>query len=60
MDLCLFGQNHGIDAVEVAKAAGITPEQVERVYASIEGKRRATAYLHLGPQLAEEIPQAGH
>jgi NAD+ synthase len=38
----------------VAKAAGITAEQVERVYASIEAKRKATAYLHLGPQLAED------
>jgi NAD+ synthase len=54
MDLCLFGKNHGIAAAEVAKAAGITAEQVERVYASIEAKRKATAYLHLGPQLAED------
>jgi NAD+ synthase len=60
MDLCLFGKNHGIAAAEVAKAAGITAEQVERVYASIEAKRKATAYLHLGPQLAEEIQQARH
>lgn len=60
MDLCLFGKNHGIDPAEVAKAAGITPEQVDLVYASIEAKRKGTAYLHLGPELAEEIPQVAH
>ena len=60
MDLCLFGKNHGISASDVAKAAGIDPQQVERVYASIDAKRRATAYLQMAPLLAEEIPQVGH
>jgi NAD+ synthase len=60
MDLCLFGKNHGMTPAETAKAAGISPEQVERIYASIDAKRKATAYLHLPPQLAEPIPQVGH
>jgi NAD+ synthase len=60
MDLCLFGKNHGMNSAETAKAAGISPEQVERIYASIDAKRKATAYLHLPPQLAEKVPQVGH
>jgi NAD+ synthase len=58
MDLCLFGKNHGISAEATAQAADISPEQAALVYASIEDKRRATAYLHLGPRLIEDIPLA--
>ncbi len=46
MDLCLCGLNKGVAAAEVARAAGLTPEQVERVWADIAAKRRATTYLH--------------
>lgn len=56
MDLCLFGKNQGISAQRTAKNADISPEHAALVYSSIEAKRRATAYLHLGPQLVEEIP----
>ncbi|MBN1569562.1 MAG: NAD(+) synthase [Acidobacteria bacterium] len=51
MDLCLYGKNHGIDAEEVAQEAGLTKEQVERIYRDIENKRNATRYLHMGPRL---------
>ena len=54
-DLCLFGKNHGISAAQVASAVGMTVEQVERVYASIDAKRRATAYLHRPPLLVEGV-----
>ncbi len=54
-DLCLFGKNHGISAAQVASAVAMTVEQVERVYASIDAKRRATAYLHRPPLLVEEV-----
>jgi NAD+ synthase len=57
MDLCLFAKNLGIGAKEVASAVAVSPEHVERVYASIEAKRRATAYLHLPPLLVEVVPQ---
>jgi NAD+ synthase len=60
MDLCLFGKNHGISSSEVARAIGIDPQQVDRVYASIDAKRRATAYLQMAPLLAEEISQVAH
>lgn len=55
MDLCLYAVNHGISATDVAVALGLTPVQVERVYADIEAKRRATAYLHAAPQLVEPV-----
>ena len=46
MDLCLYAQNHGVAADEVAPRVGLTAEQVERVFRDIEAKRRATRYLH--------------
>jgi len=51
MDLCLCGLNNGYSAAEVAPAAGLTPEQVERVYRDIEAKRRAAEYLLAPPLL---------
>jgi NAD+ synthase len=55
MDLCLYGKNHGIPAAEVASAAGLTPEQAERVWRDIDAKRNATRYLHLPPLLVETV-----
>lgn len=66
MDLCLYGLNHGITAAEVAAAADLTSEQVDRVWVDIAAKRKATRYLHLGPQLvapviaASESPSADY
>ena len=57
MDLCLYGLNHGFSAAETAKAAGLTAEQVERVYRDIEQKRRTTRYLHARPELVEAISE---
>lgn len=54
MDLCLYGLNNGVAAPEVARAAGLTPEQVERVWADIAAKRRATTYLHEKPLLVDD------
>jgi NAD+ synthase len=55
MDLCLYGKNCYIPLVEVARAAGLTPEQVESVYRDIASKRKATRYLHLSPLLVEPV-----
>jgi NAD+ synthase len=55
MDLCLYGINNGVDDIEVAEAVGISVEQLKRVYVDIEQKRRTTEYLHLGPQIIENI-----
>ncbi|MCX6376942.1 MAG: NAD(+) synthase, partial [Armatimonadetes bacterium] len=58
MDLCLYGKNNGIPMEEIASAAGLTEEQVQRVFRDIEQKRKSTEYLHLPPQLVEEVRTA--
>ncbi|TCR64639.1 NAD(+) synthase [Bosea sp. BK604] len=57
MDLCLFGLNNGLPAEEVAAAAKLSAVEVERVFADIAAKRRATRYLHLGPQLVGPVAE---
>jgi NAD+ synthase len=59
MDLCLWGKNHDIPAREIATALGRTPEQVERIYNSIDSKRAATRYLHSAPLLCGSIYSSG-
>jgi NAD+ synthase len=54
MDLCLYGLDHNIPAAAVGRAAaGLTEDQVERVWRDIQAKRRATRYLHEPPLLVE-------
>jgi NAD+ synthase len=55
MDLCLFALNNGVPADAVGAAAGLTAEQVERVWRDIASKRRTTAYLHEPPMLVEPV-----
>lgn len=55
LDLCLLGKNGGFSGADVALAAGLTTDQVARVYDMIDAKRRATRYLHLVPLLAEPV-----
>jgi NAD+ synthase len=57
MDLCLYGHNHGVPAADVAPAAGLTAEQVARVYRDIDQKRRTTRYLHARPMLVEQVTE---
>ena len=57
MDLCLYGKNHGLAAEQVAAAAGLTVEQVRRVWLDIDRKRSATRYLHLPPVLVDAVPE---
>ncbi len=56
-DLCLYGKNHGISPADVARAAGMSTEQVERVYRDIDAKRNATRYLHTPPLLVDEVDE---
>jgi NAD+ synthase len=53
MDLCLHGLDHGIPAAAVGRAAGLSEDQVERVWRDIQAKRKATRYLHEPPLLVE-------
>ncbi len=55
MDVCLYALDHGVDAAQAAPAAGLTVEQIERVWRDIAAKRRATRYLHQPPLLVEPI-----
>ena len=55
MDLCLYAVDHGVGADEVSGVTGLTPEQVSRVFHDIDQKRRTTRYLHLPPQLVEQV-----
>jgi len=55
MDLCLYARNHGVAPAAVARATGLSSEQVERVFKDIDAKRRATRYLHLPPLLVDPI-----
>jgi NAD+ synthase len=55
LDLCLYALNHGLPAASIASAAGLREEDVERVFQDIEGKRRATRYLHEPPLLVEPV-----
>jgi NAD+ synthase len=57
MDLCLFGKNNGVPPEDIAAATGLTAEQVNRVFRDIDQKRKTTRYMHLGPELAGEIPE---
>jgi NAD+ synthase len=55
MDLCLYALNHRVPEAQAAVVAGLTPEQVGRVYQDIESKRRATRYQHEPPLLVEPV-----
>lgn len=57
MDLCLYGKNNGVPVEEVSAVTGLTTDQVERVFADIDQKRRTTEYLHLAPVLAGEVEE---
>jgi NAD+ synthase len=55
MDLCLYGLDNAVPADRVACAAGLTQEQVRRVWQDIAAKRKATQYLHEAPLLVEPV-----
>ncbi|KPL23278.1 MAG: NAD synthetase [Phycisphaerae bacterium SM1_79] len=57
MDICLYGKNHGISPSDVAVAAEMTAEQVERVYHDIGQKRNTTRYLHTPPVLVQKVEE---
>jgi NAD+ synthase len=59
LDLLLWAKNHGVPAEVAAGVMGLTAEQVGRVFADIDQKRRTTAYLHARPVLLEPVPEVG-
>jgi NAD+ synthase len=57
MDLCLFGKNNDVSTADIASATDLTEEQVQRVFRDIDQKRTTTEYLHLPPELADDVPE---
>lgn len=57
MDLALYALNHGYSAEQLAPVIGVTAQQAANVFKDIEAKRRATRYMHLEPQLVEEVAE---
>jgi len=57
MDLALWALNQGHAAEDLGRALGISTQQAEWVYEDIRAKRRSTRYLHLYPQLIDEVPE---
>ncbi|MGQ0655608.1 MAG: NAD(+) synthase [Betaproteobacteria bacterium] len=55
LDLCMYGLDRGIAAEDIAPSAGLGAEQVEQVYRDIQGRRRATRYLHEAPLLVDAL-----
>ena len=55
MDLALWAFDHAVATSDLAVILGMTDEKARRVYADIQAKRRATAYLHMRPILLGEI-----
>jgi len=55
MDQVLYGKNNGYSAAEIGQGMGLSAEQVERVLADIEGKRKVANYLHAAPAVVEDI-----
>jgi NAD+ synthase len=57
LDLLLWAKNHAVAAIDAGRELGLTEEQVLRVYADIDQKRRATAYLHAPPLLLAPVEE---
>jgi NAD+ synthase len=58
MDLALYARTHGVPAEGAAPALGLTPAEVERVYAAIDRKRQAARRLHRAPLTVEPLADA--
>jgi NAD+ synthase len=48
-----------VPCAEVAAATGLSEIEVERVWADIAAKRKATRYLHMRPLLVETVDEIG-
>lgn len=59
MDLCLYGLNNAVPAVEVGAAVSLSAQQVSLVWADIAAKRKVARYLHLPPQLVTTASPMG-
>ena len=51
MDLALWSLDHGVAASALGEALGVPASRAEFIYADIEAKRRAAAYLHASAEV---------
>ena len=56
MDLCLYGLNHQVEATAVGRAAGLTEDQVRKVWANLQQKRSTVHYQHAPPLVIRRPP----
>jgi NAD+ synthase len=57
MDLALWALNHGEPPERLAAALGIDVQHASWIYDDIRAKRRTTRYLHLPPQLIDDVSE---
>jgi len=55
LDVVMHGFNEGRQVEAIASEAGLSTDQVERSFRDIQQKRMTTRYLHMGPQLVEQV-----
>ena len=55
IDFCLYCYNNDVSPERASKAISLDVDQVKRVYADIQNKRRSSRYLHLSPQLVKPV-----
>jgi NAD+ synthase len=53
MDLCLHGHDHGMSAADLSPIVGLSAEDVERVYRTIDGHQKVAKYLLAPPLLVK-------
>ena len=53
MDLCLFGKEHGMSGRDLSQKTGMPEDLIERVYQTIDSKRKMAKYLHAHPLVIE-------
>lgn len=55
LDVCLAAYDRGLDAAAIAPDVGLSEDDVARVYADIQAKRRVAHYLHQPPLLVASL-----
>lgn len=55
LDVCVAARDRGLSAAAIAAEVGLSEQDVERVYADIDAKRRVAYYLHRPPLLVASL-----
>lgn len=57
MDLAVWALNHDVSPERLGKALNLDAKRAAAIYDDIRNKRRTTRYMHLPPQLIEEVTE---